>query len=549
MFLAPVVCGVVATLMPAFGFLPTLGGARLSLAPWRDLAQTPGIDRSIALTLFTGFGATIVALCLAMATCAWLQRGALGTNVGRLLAPLLATPHSAMALGFAFAIAPSGWIVRMLSPWLTGWNVPPDVALVGDSWGLALIAALVLKETPYLILMTIGALHQVDAQQHLRMARSMGYGRVESWIKTVLPLVYPQIRLPVLAVLAFSLSIVDVALIVGPDQPPPLAVIAVRDFADPRLDGFFTGAAASCAQLAIVALALLAWRAGERVVAAWGRGWIARGRRATLATPLAGFAVGLGAIVVALSVLSLAALACWSLAAQWRYPDALPVQWTLANWMRLSRDAVSLASTTAGIAVCATALAIAIALACLENEDVSGVHTTSRSAWLLYTPLLVPQIVFLFGAQALLVATGYDGTLAAVVWAHLVFVLPYVFLSLAHPWRALDRRYARTAASLGASPARIFWRVKLSLLLPPLLIAGAVGFAVSVGLYLPTLFAGGGRIDTLTLAAVTLASGADRRTIGVYAGLQALLPCIAYMLALAISVWSHARRSDPPAWL
>ena len=42
-------------------------------------------------------------------------------------------------------------------------------------------------------------------------------------------------------------------------------------------------------------------------------------------------------------------------------------------------------------------------------------------------------------------------------------------------------------------------------------LAGAVGFAVSAGLYLPTLFAGGGRFVTLTTEAVTLASGGDRR--------------------------------------
>mgnify|MGYP006197216867 CR=1 FL=1 len=42
-----------------------------------------------------------------------------------------------------------------------------------------------------------------------------------------------------------------------------------------------------------------------------------------------------------------------------------------------------------------------------------------------------------------------------------------LFLSLGDPWRALDPRYARSAASLGASKARVLWRVKLPLLLAP----------------------------------------------------------------------------------
>jgi putative thiamine transport system permease protein len=187
-------------------------------------------------------------------------------------------------------------------------------------------------------------------------------------------------------------------------------------------------------------------------------------------------------------------------------------------------------------------IALVLVIACLENEQRRSLRVGSGSLWLLYMPLLLPQVAFLFGAQVLLVRTSLDGTLIAVVWAHLLFVLPYLFLSLGDPWRALDSRYARTAASLGASPARVLWRVKLPLLLAPLAIACAVAFAVSAGQYLPTLFAGNGRLATLTTEAVTLSSGADRRVIGVYAFVQSLLPLAAYLLALALPWLMHARR-------
>ena len=36
---------------------------------------------------------------------------------------------------------------------------------------------------------------------------------------------------------------------------------------------------------------------------------------------------------------------------------------------------------------------------------------------------------------------GFDGTFVAVVIVHLVFVFPYVLLSLSDPWRAWDPRY------------------------------------------------------------------------------------------------------------
>ena len=81
-------------------------------------------------------GDAAVSALLAFGFCAWAH----GTRVVRRaraawLAPMLATPHSALAIGLAFLIAPSGWIVRALSPWLTGWTLPPDVATVGDPRG------------------------------------------------------------------------------------------------------------------------------------------------------------------------------------------------------------------------------------------------------------------------------------------------------------------------------------------------------------------------------------------------------------------------------
>jgi putative thiamine transport system permease protein len=128
------------------------------------------------------------------------------------------------------------------------------------------------------------------------------------------------------------------------------------------------------------------------------------------------------------------------------------------------------------------------------------------------------------------------------VWAHLVFVLPYVFLALCEPWRALDSRLIRTAACLGAPPWRVLLRVTLPLLARPLLAAAAIGFAVSAGLYLPTLFAGAGRVATLTTEAVTLASGGDRRVVGATALQQAALPLLGYALAVGVPAWRARRR-------
>ena len=243
------------------------------------------------------------------------------------------------------------------------------------------------------------------------------------------------------------------------------------------------------------------------------------------------------AALYAVTGFSVLGLGLWSVTRRWRYPDALPTTWTLDNWARQGDGLAWAAGTTLAVGLAAALAALALALGCLENEKRHGVTTTGRGLWLLYTPLLVPQVGFLFGAQVLAVMAGIDGTWLALVWSHLLFVLPYVFLTLADPYRALDERYARAALCLGASPNRVFWRVKLPMLLRPVLFALAVGFAVSVAQYLPTLFAGGGRFATLTTEAVALSGGADRRVMGVYAFLQALLPLVGFAAALALPAW------------
>jgi putative thiamine transport system permease protein len=545
-FALPIGAGLVGTLLPAFGVLPALGRTSPSLDPWRELAALPGFATSVRITLATGFAATILSFLLAMGFCAWAWKRPLARRAGAWLAPVLATPHSALALGLAFLIAPSGWLLRTLSPWATGLDLPPDVATVGHPSGAALVLGLVVKEVPYLVLMTIGALSQVRADEALAVSRSLGYGRAATWFKVIVPQVYLQLRFPVYAVLAFSLSVVDIALILGPTNPPPLAVLAVRLFQDADLRFWFPAAAAAALQLAIVLAAIALWRGGEAAVARAGRAWVERGRRDDALAPLAAAASAASALLALCALLAIAGMALWSVATQWRFPDALPDGFTLAHWQRLTAGLAGPAATTLAVGAMSTAIALALAVACLEHESEAPRRARPPALALLYLPLVVPQVAFLFGVQVLLVHAGWDGTLAAVVWAHLVFVLPYLFLSLADPWRAFDPRIAQAAASLGASRWRTFARIKLPLLARPLLIAVAVGFAVSVAQYLATLFAGAGRVATLTTEAVTLASGADRRVIGAYAFLQGLLPWLVYLAAVLVPAALFAKRRGVP---
>src|SRR5690606_32302434 len=120
-------------------------------------------------------------------------------RVRHLLSPLLSVPHAAAAFGLAFLIAPSGMIARLVSPELTGWMRPPDLLIVHDRLGLSMIAGLVVKEVPFLLLVALAALPQLRLTETRRLAASLGYGRIAGFLYLGWPAVYRQIRLAVFA--------------------------------------------------------------------------------------------------------------------------------------------------------------------------------------------------------------------------------------------------------------------------------------------------------------------------------------------------------------
>ena len=546
--IGPVMAGLLGAALPAFGYLPAIGGEKLSLGPFGELAAMPGLWRSALLSLAIGLITTAISYAIVVAFIAGWRGTRLFAAMERLVSPLLSVPHAAAAFGLAFLIAPSGFLVRLVSPWLTGWQRPPDILIVNDTLGLAMMTGLIVKEIPFLLLVSLAALPQIRAGQFGHITASLGYGRIAGFVFGVLPALYRQIRLPVFAVLAYATSVVDVALILGPTTPPPLAVRILQWQSDPDLAMRFVAAGGALLQLAVTGLGLLIWVFGEKAAArlctffqATGR----RGRNDHLWRSLAVTLMSASAFVV---LAGIALLALWSIAGLWRYPDLLPDGLTLKVWMRSLPGLILPLANAVIIGIASSLAATAIALGALEYEARAGVTPTTRALVALYLPLLVPQIAFLLGLNVVFTWAYLDGRLVALVFVHLVFAFPYVLLSLADPWRAWDRRYGLMARALRHDPDAVFWRIRLPMLLRPVLTAAAVGFAVSIGLYLPTLMIGAGRWPTITTEAVALAAGGDRRVIGATALLQALLPFASFALALGVpALLFRDRRAMRPA--
>jgi putative thiamine transport system permease protein len=519
LFLAlPVLAGLAGTLAPALG-----QGGFAALFAW------PGLPRAMALSLGAGLASTALALGAALAILAYLRSSAVFRLLRGALAPFLALPHAAAALGLAFLIAPSGWIARLISPWATGWQVPPDLLILNDPLGLALILGLVVKELPFLLLVMLAAHDPARSAQAEAQARLMGHGDAAAFLAVEAPGLLRAVRLPVLAVLTYGMTSVDMGLVLGPDLPPPLAVQITLWMGQPG--GVPTAAAGALVQLALVGLGLGLWRlvevaAGRAAQAVWARGWRLRGLD-RLRCAMGGLAL----IWAALLAAAVAALALWSVAGLWPFPDDWPQTLTTKGWTETAPGLLRLSAMTLALAMGAGLLALCLSLAVLETEARGGRRLPES---LIYLPLILPQVAVLPGLQVALLTAGAGGGPLVVGAAHLLFVFPYVHLALAGPWRAWDARFAVVGATLGAGPWRIFWRLRLPMLTPTLAGALAIGVAVSVGQYLPTLMLGGGRVETLTTEALALASGGNRRLTAVHALTQVFWPMLAFALALML---------------
>ena len=547
---------VLLALLIATPVLGTVGSAlaeALNAHAWSLMRDDPQLPRALAMTLWTGLAATVVSIALS----AWLLSrsfpGPLWSRTVKALPAMLAVPHAAFAIGLAFLIAPSGWLLRAFSPWATGFDAPPPWATTQDPWGLGLIAVLVAKEVPFLLWAAATQLQRADTAEcwprELDVARSMGYAPRTAWWRVLWPQLWPLLTGPMLAVLAYSLTVVDMALVMGPTSPPTLAVLAWQWLldADPTINA--QGAAAAWLLGGLVAVlagalwALRGWlrRRGKRVSGERGQSaarLVHRHGKADL--PIAGpilmrVRAALSNIATSYPLFALAtlylavmlALAVGSVSGVWPFPRLWPASLSLQGWQSVFASASTL-WTTAALAAASSITALAWAVAWLECAPPAWDAHLRR---LIYLPLVLPSVLWVVGLHRLCLAWGIDARWPGLWLVHSLAAAPYVLIALSPAYLGFDARYRQIAASLQKSHLAFLLRIKWPLLKASLWGALAVGFAVSVAQYLPTLFVGAGRFATVTTEAVTLASGAQRSLTAAYAWLQWLLPALMFGMA------------------
>ncbi|WP_070963074.1 ABC transporter permease [Vibrio sonorensis] len=530
--IAPILPGLIGVVSSSFGYIPPIGLNEITLHAYIAIFDWAGVERSLLLTISSALISTYLAciICFAILQQLWLNKH--WRKIESSLSPLLAMPHVAFAIGFAFLFAPTGLVARWADQ-VFGFSVSGDSLpwLVNDPYGIGLTLALALKEVPFLLLMSIPVLHQIQVEKRQKISSSLGYSPAQTWWKAIFPQWFKRMRFALFAVIAYGAAVVDLSLILGPTNPPTFSVLVWQWFNDPELNQIPRAAAGGIVLLVITSLlmACVVWI--EKTLTNPRRHWLISGR---CGTALPGKSLFTVSALLAIFIFPL--MVIWSFAHRWRFPDLFPSRLSLRFWHYEWQNILPVVNQTLFIAV--TVAVISLLLALLAHEY-RVKHRLSIPDYVIALPMLVPQLSLLFGMQISTLYIQGDFFTTWVIWSHVFFAFPFVYLALDGPWRSYNINYTRAALSLGKTPFNTFVTVKLRLLLPAVMYAWAIGASVSLAQYLPTLMLGAGRISTITTEAVALASGSDRRVTAIYGLWQAVLPFIFFSAAMVISRMYH----------
>ena len=169
---------------------------------------------------------------------------------------------------------------------------------------------------------------------------------------------------------------------------------------------------------------------------------------------------------------------------------------TLDNWLTVCDAAdvcrsfgnsvlIALAST-----VLATALGTMIAIALVRYRFRFRQATTL----LLFLPMATPEVVLGAGLAAQFLQLGVEKGLGTIIIAHTMFCISFVVVTVRARVAVLDPALEEAGRDLYASPAQVFWRITFPLLIPGIMAAALLSFALSFDDFIITNFNAGSEV-------------------------------------------------------
>ncbi len=246
---------------------PLLPGARLSLDAYRAILGDPGFPGALGFSLYIALTATMLSAVMATAVALLLRQTFPGRRLISFLVQVnLTIPHAVGAIGILYLLSQSGTLSRLAHGAGLLDRPAQFPELVYDRHAIGIILHYMWKEVPFITLILLSQM-QTIGQDYAAAARSLGAGRWQCFRHVTLPLIAPALAAASAIVFAFCFGAYEVPLLLGPNSPAALPVLAYRVSVDADLATRPQAMAMAMVIAALsAALVLIALRAARRAM-------------------------------------------------------------------------------------------------------------------------------------------------------------------------------------------------------------------------------------------------------------------------------------------
>ena len=175
-------------------------------------------------------------------------------------------------------------------------------------------------------------------------------------------------------------------------------------------------------------------------------------------------------------------------------PSFYTDMWENAQWIRSMKNSFF-------IGVCATLLSTSLGTLAAIGLSRSEMPAKGLVMSLLISPMIVPLVIIAAGmffafsrAGAGLEGLGADRDFLnylKVILAHAALGTPFVIITVTATLVGFDKSLVRAGASMGAGPARTFWKIQMPLILPGVVAGALFAFITSFDEVVAVLFLAG----------------------------------------------------------
>ena len=165
-------------------------------------------------------------------------------------------------------------------------------------------------------------------------------------------------------------------------------------------------------------------------------------------------------------------------------PSFFTDMWENAQWIRALKNSFF-------IGTCATL--ISVTLGTLAAIGLSRAEMPYKGAIMsiLISPMIVPLVITAAGMFYFYSQVQLSQTYLGVILAHAALGTPFVIITVTATLVGFDKSLVRAGASMGAGPAKTFWKIQMPLILPGVIAGGLFAFITSFDEVVAVLFLAG----------------------------------------------------------